>query len=153
MATQLSRIQPRLGPEAYKSYSWQQPLHSHFRRVTCAEYRCASFKHGWVTTVDTATELGRRQYDYITHDRSRSCREERSGTSLVSFTFGPGHEYFAGDPKHEHYRPIGREPLLTVSGGDWRGNPRGARTIVHRNAEDWISDFAEHQDRLARAQR
>lgn len=150
-AVLLNRIQPALGPEAYKSYSWRQPLETHFRRVRCADVQCADFTRGWVTVVDTATDLGQRQFDYLSHDKSRRWHMEKTGTSLVSFTYPPGNEGF-DSAKHEHYRPIGYEPIMLVHGGDFRGNPRGTRPVVMR-PQDWIDDFATHQDRLARAQR
>jgi len=149
----MSRIVPVLGPEHYKSYSWQQPLVTHWRAVTCEEARCGAWRDGWVTVVDTATELGQRQAAFIRADRSRQHREEPSGTSLVSFTFPPGQQFFAGSPKHEHRKPKGYPPVLLVTGGDWRGNPRNIPVTVHRTAEDWVDDFATHQEMLARAQR
>ena len=149
----MSRIVPALGPGAYKSYSWRRPLETHWRAATCEEHGCRAYRFGWTTVVDTATELGQRQADYIRRDRTRSHQEERSGTSLVSFTFGPGQQFFAGSPAHEHRKPIDRPPLLLVTGGDWRGNPRRVPAVVHASAQDWVDDFATHQERLARAQR
>ena len=148
----MSRIVPKLGPEGYKSYSWRRPLSTHWRKATCEEARCGAFRLGWVSVVDVSTELGRRQYDYITHDTSRQHHEEKTGTGLVSFTFPPGQEFFAGAPQHEHRKPVDRPPLLLVTGGDWRGNPRQVRTVVHRHADDFVDDFATHLEGLARAQ-
>jgi hypothetical protein len=150
-AVALNRVVPKLGAHAYKSYSWRQPLSSHFRRVTCAEAQCRDYVHGWVTVVDTATPLGQRQFDYLSHDRSRSWHMEKTGTSLVSFTYPPGNEGF-DSARHEHYKPAGRPPVLLVQDGDWRGNPRGTQARIMR-PEDWVDDFATHQERLARAQK
>lgn len=147
---QARSVVPKAGPEHYKSYSWRQPLDTHFRRVPCEVALCAQFVHGWVTVVDVSTELGQRQHHFITHDRERRHTAEQMG-NLVSFTFPPGTRPFAG-PKHEHRKPIGYEPILLVAGGDYRGNPRGTETRVMRPA-DWLDDFASHQERLARAQR
>ena len=145
------RIMPKLGPEAYKSYSWRQPLETHFRRVSCADVQCGDYRNGWVTVVDTATELGRRQYDYLSHDRTRTYQMEKSGTSLVSFTYPPGSQPFDSS-RHEHHKPIGYDPIMLVAGGDFRGNPRGTQPVVMRPA-DFVDDFAHHLDRLAKAQR
>jgi hypothetical protein len=150
-AVALNRPVPKLGPQAYKSYSWRQPLQTHFRRVTCADVRCAEYVNGWVTVVDTATELGQRQYDYLSRDRTRSPHAEKTGTSLVSFTYPPGSQPF-DSTRHEHYRPIGYEPVTVVHGGDFRGNPRRDPPRIMR-PQDWVDDFANHQERLARAQR
>lgn len=149
----MGRITPAAGPEHYKSYSWRRPLSTHWRAATCAEYRCRAWRFGWTTVVDTATDLGQRQADYIRHDRSRQHHEERSGTSLISFTFPPGQQFFAGSAAHEHRKPLERPPLLLVTGGDWRGNPRNVPAVLHKRPEDWVDDFATHQEMLARAQR
>jgi hypothetical protein len=151
-AAQLNRITPKLPAAAFKSYSWRQPLATHFRKVTCAEFGCKAYRHGWVTLVDVSTELGQRQYHYITHDRTRRHHEEKTGTGLISFTFPPGQEFFAGSPQHEHRRPIGYDPVTLVHGGDFRGNPRQTPSRVMR-PQDWVDDFATHQETLARAQR
>jgi hypothetical protein len=143
-------IMPKAGPEAYKSYSWRQPLETHFRRASCEETRCQQFVHGWVSVVDLATELGQHQHHFITHDRERQHTAEQAGT-LVSFTFPPGTRPF-DSPKHEHRKPIGYDPIMLVTGGDFRGNPRRTPPVVMR-PQDWVDDFATHQDRLARAQR
>ena len=150
-AVALNRPIPKLGAHCYKSYSWRQPLETHFRRVSCADVQCADYRKGWVTLVDTATELGRRQFDYLTHDTSRSPQMEKSGTSLVSFTYPPGSQPF-DSTRHEHYKPIGYDPVMLVHGGDFRGNPRGEPARIMRPA-DWIDDFAAHQEMLARAQK
>jgi hypothetical protein len=147
----VNRIVPKLGPEAYKSYSWRRPLATHWRKVTCAEFGCQAYQNGWVTVVDISTDLGQRQADYIRHDRTRRHHEETAGTGLVSFTFPPGQESFAGS-RHEHRKPVDRPPLFLVGAGDWRGNPRGTQPVSMR-PEDWADDFITHQDRLARAQR
>ena len=150
-AAVLNRPVPKLGAQCYKSYSWRQPLETHFRRVSCADVQCADYRKGWVTLVDTATELGQRQFDYLTRDASRSPHMEKTGTSLVSFTYPPGSQPFDSS-RHEHHKPIGYDPIMLVAGGDFRGNPRGGRPRIMRPA-DWICDFATHQDTLARAQR
>lgn len=151
-AVVLNRIIPALGPQAFKTYSWQQPLHTHFHRVTCAEVQCKNFQFGWVTIVDIATELGQQQYDYLSHDKSRSWSMDRAGDTLISFTYEPGNEFFDGSPEHEHYRPIGYDPVVLVQGGDWRGNPRGTATRIHSSIENWVDDFANHQEQLTKAQ-
>jgi hypothetical protein len=149
-----NRIVPKAGPEHYKSYSWRRPLgmDGFWRRVTCEEYRCKAFRRGWQTVVDISTELGQRQYHYLSHDKSRKWAMEKTGDCLVTFSYPPGQEFFDGSPAHRHVRPANiRPPLLLVSGGDWRGNPRQVRTVVHRSADDWLDDFSSNLDRLARA--
>jgi hypothetical protein len=150
-AVVLSRIKPALPAAAFKSYSMRYPLRTHWRKASCAEVECDQYRLGWDSVCDISTELGRRQYDYMHSDRTRSFTETRVGPTLVKFPYGPGNKPFAG-PQHEHRVKIGRPPLMLVTGGDWRGNPRGTEPLVHKNAENWADDFATHQDRLARAQ-
>jgi hypothetical protein len=128
------------------------PLSTHWRKATCEEVDCPQFVQGWDTVVDTSTELGRKQYDYCHGDRTRSFTETKEGFTLVRFHYGPGNKPFAG-PRHDHRTRIERPPLFIVRGGDWRGNPLNVPTKTHRNAENWVDDFATHQDKLARAGR
>jgi hypothetical protein len=151
MAVFLNRITPRLGPQAYKSYTLAAPLGTHWRPASCAEFECGSYLYGWVTVVDVSTELGQRQADFIRHDKTRRATETRTGDVLVEFTFGPGQEGFRGTDEHNHRVPVGRPPLMLVRGGDHRGNPRGTPAMSHRTIEDWVEDFSAHQDRLKAA--
>lgn len=141
----VSRIAPAAGPELYKTYGMSMPIGSHWRPATCEEVDCDAYRCGWVSTFDLSTDLGQRQYRYCSHDRTRSFTESRAGT-LVSLTYPPGMACFAAG---EHKVPLGRPATFTVRDGDFRGNPRGTEIRVHTRAEDWIDDFANHQDRLA----
>jgi hypothetical protein len=145
-------IVPALGPQAYKSFSMRAPIATHHRRVTCAEAECDAWRHGWVTLVDVSTSLGQQQAAFIRGDRTRRCHEQRAGDTLIRFVFGPGQEGFAGK-QHTHYARIARPPLFVVAEGDWRGNPRGIPVRVVERPEDWVDEFATHQDRLAAATR
>lgn len=141
------RIVPKIGPQFYKTYGAYAPLSTHWRPASCEEYECGPYLNGWVTPVDLSTAIGQQQAHYIRTDTSRRCREEQTGPSQVRFVFGPGQRCFRSS---EHRVPAGRPPLYVVSGGDWRGNPRGDR-LVHRSVEDWVDDFANHQDKIAAA--
>lgn len=146
----LNRIDPALPPQSYKTYGMVMPLRTHFRKATCAEVECDDWVMGFDSIVDITTELGRKQAHYILNDKTRSHTFEQIGPSLVKFHFQPGTIPFAS-PKHDHFVRMDRPPLFVVRGGDWRGNPRGTEPMVHRNADNWVDDFATHQDRLARA--
>jgi|SRR5580698_9161685 hypothetical protein len=151
-AVLLNRIQPGLPPQSYKSYEMRYPLRTHWRKATCEEVECDHWVMGWDTLIDTSTDLGQRQYDYCHGDRSRSFTEKREGLTIVRFHYGPGNQPFPG-PRHDHRVKVERPPLFVVSGGDWRGNPRGTDPVLHRNGENWADDFATHQDALERAGR
>lgn len=145
---QLNRIMPRLPAGAMKTYAISAPTATHWRPATCAEVGCEPYTGGWRTSVDEASELGRRQAHYIRKQSGRSFTEQREG-ALTIFTFEPGQACFASSG---HKAPLGRPELFSVRGGDWRGATGERR--VHKRAEDWVDDFATHQqslaDRLAR---
>ncbi len=136
---------PIAGPEYYNSYRVSAPSRTHRRRATCEEYECAGYLYGFVTTVDLSTELGQRQYHFLTHDKKRKYHEQRVTLNLVKFIYGPGNICMNWD---SHTVPIDRPPRLIVMGGDWRGNPRGTYR-VHDRIEHWCEDFGENQIKLA----
>lgn len=144
----ISRLAPDLGPEYYKTYTMSSPFASHWKPATCEEYECEDFLNGFVLTVDLGTELGQKQYHYVTHDRDRRHSMQRISDHLIKFVYGPGNPCFR---RGDHKVPLDRPPFYLVSGGDWRGNPRGIRRMVHRRPEDWVDDFANHQDSISEA--
>lgn len=144
--TFVQRIAPLAGPAAYKTYGVSMPLASHWRPATCDEVRCEAYRTGWVTTIDTSTELGRRQHHYLSHDKTRSYSVQRVSLTLFKFVYAPGNRCFrSGD----HRLPLERPAVFTVRGGDWRAATTQAR--VHARARDWVEDFSEHLDALATA--
>lgn len=152
--TMVTRWAPEAGPEHFKTYSMARPLSTHWRTATCAEYECEGYLRGFMLSIDLGTELGQRQYHYVTHDKSRSYTIQRESERLVHVLYGPGNECFASVSKQAtHVVLRDRPPFYLVSGGDWRGNPRGTPRYVHRRPEDWVDDFANHQDKLAEAAR
>jgi hypothetical protein len=142
--TLVSRIAPLAGPAAYKTYSMTMPARTHWRPATCEEVLCMAFLNGFATTVDTSTELGRKQYHFITRDRERSPKAEKAGETLVTFTFPPGTPCFA---RRDHKVALERPAHFLVTGGDFRGNPTGMRRR-HANGAEWAEDCAEHLDRV-----
>ncbi len=138
----INRIEPALPPTAYQTYQAVRPRSTHTKPATCQEVDCQAYANGWTTTVDTSTELGRRQANYIrlkSGRRYRSWTHEASGK--VEFVFPPGQKCFA-----DHRVPIDRPTLYLRRGGDWR-----ATTIepVRLSEANWIDDFANHQNKLA----
>ncbi|WP_084965255.1 hypothetical protein [Thermoactinospora rubra] len=141
----LNRITPQLPAAAFKTYQVAAPLPTHWRPATCEEAGCPAYEYGWRTLVDETSELGRRQAHYIRRQSGRKFVEDRDAEGLTVFMFAPGQTCF-----QPHQVPLEREPLYLVRGGDWRGDPLGGQPYQHRRAEDWVEDFAEHQDRIAR---
>lgn len=119
------------------------PIETHWRLASCEEVDCEHYTLGWQTTVDTATELGQRQADYIRHDRTRAATEESGPNGMVTFTYRPGQRCF-----RRHRAPLGRPPLYLVRGGDWRGNPAGIETRRHTAAKFWFEDMSETVQKL-----
>jgi hypothetical protein len=143
--TMVTRVAPRQSADHYKTYGMSYPVGTHWRKATCEQADCQSFQFGWVTTVDMSTDLGQRQYHYITHDRTRGYTMS-SAANLVSFTYPPGTRCFAAA---DHKVRLERNPLFMVREGDFRGNPRGDEPRVHTTAENWVDDFATHADKLS----
>jgi len=143
----VSRFAPDLGPEHYKTYTMSAPFASHWRPATCEEYECQDFLHGFVMTIDFSTDLGQKQLHYLTKvDKDRRYHMQRTGPYEVKLIYGPGNPCFK---RGDHKVPLDRPPFYLVSGGDWRGNPRGTPRTKHRRPEDWVDDFATHQDKIA----
>lgn len=139
----LFRVDPAMPPGAYRTFSVRSPISTHTRRATCDEVGCAALEHGWVTTVDEATELGQRQAHYIRQKSGRHYKASRVG-GLVSFTFPPGQQCFA-----EHRVSLDRPEIFTAQPGDWRIRPARHEVYVHKRAADWLDEFATNQDKLA----
>jgi len=144
-----NRLAPDAGPEHFKSYAARAPLATHWRQATCEEYECDQFLHGFVLTVDLSTELGQKQWYYVAKvDRERSYSIQRLNQFIVKVIYGPGNPCF--EPNRSNHRvPVGRPPFYLVADGDWRGNPRRTPMYHHRRVEDFIEDFALHQDKIA----
>lgn len=140
----INRIRPQLPATAMKTYEIVRPVATHFRTTSCGEVNCQAYANGWKTTVDESTDFGQKQAHYIRRDSKRRFTEEKLESGLTCFTFASGQKCF-----RQHQMPLDREPLYRVRAGDFRGNPRGIPLLSHRNGDDWVDDFANHQDRLA----
>lgn len=141
----LFRIEPLMPVQAYKTYGMSMPLRTHWRPASCEEADCEAYRNGWQTIVPAASDHAEliRSADF----RRRYRYTEQPGEGpLAVFTFPPGQQCFKSS---EHRVPVGRPAIWTVRGGDWRGATTEPR--VHKRAEDWVEDFAGHQDRLATA--
>lgn len=142
----MTRIEP-MGPEhAYKTYAISAPLATHWRKATCAEVGCLHYANGWRVRleglppelVQTAKTSGRR---YV---------EERVAEDQTWLVFEAGQPCFQAA---QHRLATARPELYLVRDGDWRGNPRGTPTRVHRRPEDWTEDLREHIDKLDEARK
>jgi hypothetical protein len=143
----VNRITPAMPVGAYKTYALSQPLATHFRPATCAEADCGPHRNGWATTVDESTELGQRQAHYIRKQSGRRHVEHRDEAGLTVFTFEAGQPCFQAD---KHRVPLERPVNHYTWGGDWRATPT-RHDVRPMRGEDWVDDFANHQDKLKTA--
>lgn len=139
---QLFRVEPNGRPEDYKTYSLKRPIKTHWREATCQEVDCPNYVNGWRQVIDVSTDLGRRQARYIRDHSGRKYVVVSQVELIITLEFPAGQRCFS-----EHRKPLEREPLFFVKGGDYRGNPRNIPT-VQRKAADWVDDFGSHQIRL-----
>lgn len=141
---QPSRIDPKLPMQAMQTYQVVAPAATHFRPATCAEVDCPHYLHGWHSPIDERTELGQRQAHYIRNQSGRRYTEDRHQVpGLTLFTFEAGQTCF-----QQHQMRLDRPEIFLVRDGDWRGNPTG-QTRRHAGPDDWVDDFANHQQKLA----
>jgi hypothetical protein len=139
MPEPLRPIMP-IGPaSAYQTYSIRAGNDTTVV-AACKDVGCQAWAHGWESTFDEATDLGRAQAAYVRTKSGRTFTERRTGAGLTVFRFEPFQRCFA-----EHRT---RPDSFWVRDGDFRGNPTGwARR--HTGAADWIEDFQEHEGLLA----
>lgn len=138
------RIPPNMPAVNYKTYEIAAPRKTHWRPATCEEVDCQAMANGWRTAVDESTDLGQKQAHYIRKVSRRSFTEGRSELGLTEFLFGPGQQCFG-----THQVQLGRPEFFLVRGGDYRGNPLGTATRRHTRPDDWVDDFATHQQHIA----
>lgn len=110
----------------------------------CRDVGCQNWAHGWETTVDEGTDLGKAQAAYIRQKSGRDFTELRIGTvanpGLTVFRFAAFQRCFT-----EHRT---RPDVFLRRDGDFRGNPT-QQVHRHKRAQDWIEDFQEHEGSLA----
>ena len=142
----LNRTSNPAPAHAMKTYGLAIPRDpSYWRSVSCAEAGCRAHANGWVTRLDESIHAHAQAANDVRTLRRGEFTETKEA-DLTVFTFGPGHTCFASN---SHRVRSDRPPLYLVKGGDHRGNPRHVRTIVHKNGDNWVDDFAGHQDRVA----
>jgi len=138
------RIMPAMPAQMYTSYQIVAPISTHFRPATCEEVGCSHYRDGWQIRVEglspqmlhTATQSGRR---------FRRVPVAEGETWLL---FEAGQPCFKAST---HKTRLDRQEFYYRRPGDWRGNPTGERPYLHQRPENWVEDFAEHQDKIITA--
>lgn len=141
---------PRLPERLKKHYLLLAPLETHWRPATCEEVACDRWVNGWELVIPAGPRAQDR-IDYVRADRARAKKEYRRPDGTVVFRFPPCTPLYAGNPEHDNHRiRIDRPELFGVldrkrdPGIRWHGG-RG------NGADDWVDDFANHQDTLSEA--
>lgn len=142
MTRPLNRIEPKAGPEAFKTYQVSAPISTHRRRATCSEVDCEKRKRGYRAQFDVSTVTGRENAHMVEALKGRRMWSRRVEGPLVTYTFPAGQ-----DCLDVHSVPLEREPFYVVRGGDHRGNPRQVPARQMRPA-DFVDDWATHQSNL-----
>ncbi|MGW3135894.1 hypothetical protein [Streptomyces sp. NPDC001139] len=138
----LNRIQPAMPPQAYKTFAMVSPIETHMRQATCAEVGCDHYTQGWKVHVEALTP----DLLHAAKTSGRRFREEHVAEGHTYLVFEAGQACFKAST---HRAPIGRPPIFLVRDGDFRGNPRGTQTRRYDRPDQWVDDFATHQDMLA----
>jgi hypothetical protein len=142
MSAQLSRIPPLMGAEAYKTYEMRSPLSTHWRPATCAEANCKYYATGFQVRVEGLAP----QVLHAVQNSGRQYAVQKVAEGETYLTFEPGQPCLQ---QSLHRVRADRPPLFIVRDGDWRGNPRGTKARLHQRPEDWVEDFATHQQAIA----
>lgn len=148
----MAAIEPRMGPESYKTYSihvpssdWRAPTPDEVRSgKACETAGCDHFLHGWKVRVEGLPP----DMVHAAKTSGRTFQEVHVAEGETWLHFAAGQPCFRAT---EHRTRIGRPELYLVRDGDHRGNPRGTRARQHLRPELWQEDFAEHQQGLADA--
>lgn len=142
MTARLFRIEPAMPPEAYKTWSMVSPIETHMRQATCEEVGCDHYTQGWRVHLEALTP----ELQHAARTSGRKYTEQHVAEGQTYLVFEPGQPCFKAAT---HRAPIGRPPLFLVRDGDYRGNPRRTPTRRYDRPDQWVDDFATHQDKLA----
>lgn len=140
----MTRIEPAMAPEAYKTYEIVVPATTHFRSATCEEVACQQHANGWRVRVEGLPP----EMVHTAKNCGRKYEEQRIAEGETWLLFEAGQRCFQAS---QHRTRIDKPELYIVRDGDHRGNPRGTKGRLHQRPADWRDDFAEHQQGLADA--
>lgn len=143
MSRPLNRIVPKAPTRLFKTYGMRiverEP-------VSCEVVECVPYLNGWITTVLPSSEDERTiiaacngEIDGI---RRMYAQRMFTGDGFMRYEFDAGQPCFRAST---HSIPV--TARYTLRDGDWRGNPTG-REISTPNAQTWLDDFGEHQQRI-----
>ena len=122
-------------------YRLSAPLSTHWAEIDCKTEGCRHWQLGWVTTVDTGTELGKAQAGFIRYQSGRSFREERAGDTLIRFVFPAGQKCFIQHRRQKHNVTYLKSSALNshLNGG-----------LIPVERDQWLDNFNETSHRTTR---
>lgn len=143
----INRMPPRMGTRSYLTFAARTPLATHSRKATCAEVGCKAWTEGMtipLTGIDPALE----------HTARHSGRHFREVDGVMYglgvgryLVFAPGQPCFVS---HKHRVSLERAAFYFVGRGDYRSFD--IQRATPRNEQDWVDQFANHQQQLREAQ-
>lgn len=137
-----------LEPQQRQTYRILAPVATHWRSATCEEVECGLFADGWRLRKELVNE---RDLDFIKRSRRQFIELDLS-EGEIWLVFAPGTpcllQWATGLPftERHHKLPTGRPEFYTVQPGDFRMRCGEAR--VFDRGDQWVDDFACHQDRI-----
>jgi hypothetical protein len=142
----LSRVPPRMGVTAYRTFSVSSPIQTHYKSVTCKEAECQQYKFGWTTGLDITNAQQAEAATWIRMHSGLSFTFFETG-NLVTFNFPPGQTCFIGQ-RGGHKVPLGKPELYVVRDGDHRGNPTG-KVRKHTKPDLFVEEMAGNLTHLS----
>lgn len=142
----VTRPAPVMSPHMYKTYAMNFPRQTHWRPATCEEVECSAYLLGWSTTLDENTPEGQYHAETIKSLRGYKYTVEQQPSGLTVYHFPAGQKCFRAS---QHRVRLERLPHFLVVPGDFR--QKTGPTRVHTRPEDWVEDFALHQQKIADA--
>lgn len=126
--------------EAMKTYRILSPKDTQLI-APCEKVGCGKWRHGWDTLLDETVPAMAEAANWIRHQSGRTFREGRTQSGWTVFRFEPYQRCF-----DDHKT---RPQIFAVTGGDILANPLQLPPRRHANPDDWVEDFALHQQAVA----
>lgn len=136
----ITRAQPLMATQNYRTFAIRSPLSTHHRRATCVEVECPDYQNGWYLKLEGLPE----ELRYIaTHSGKRYTQGEvmlPTGEVFQALIFEAGQACFNAPT---HTVPLGRPEFFFAGRGDYRSfSHRKAQQFD--KAEHFVESFEEH---------
>jgi hypothetical protein len=130
----------QLPVSSYKTYAIRSPIQTHYRKATCEEIGCEAFQNGWAYLKEDLTPGDL----YLATHSGKRYREVHIGPGQNYIVFEAGQSCFGAA---QHVISLHRPEFYFVGRGHTSVfQARHAR--AHANGDDFVDDFANHQDKL-----